>query len=291
MLDGLVRDKRFDEYYATIVDALGYAPLEVIERDPTIINSHLLSTLFTMLASSLSYLRFMEVTEEQPAYLAGYSIGEFTALHIAGCYDFQHLVSLIKERSSIIHDCMQQTPGSMLGVIGIAQAPIEAVVSQLQDEGYQIYISNFNCSGQYSLAGGNEAVKIALERIAPLKPQRLLELPVAGPWHCPLLADAQTGIAEQLRRCNWKKPSLPVIDNVTGQFLPDDVESIKEQLIKQVTSPVLWDVGIKTLISQDCNRLIEVGYGNVLTKFGFFIDRSVSFSQFYRDERAVAATS
>ncbi len=284
MLNGLLSNKRFDEYYATIVDALGYAPLEAIECNPTVINSHLLSTLLTMLASSLSYFRYLETTEERPAFLAGYSIGEFTALHIAGCYDFAHLVSLIKERSAIINESMQRTPGAMLGVIGIPAEKLQVMVAQLQEEGQPIYISNFNCANQYSLAGGKEAVKTALERIAPLKPQRLLELPVAGAWHCPLLADAQIEIAAQLQKCNWNKPNIPVIDNVTGELLSDNVESIKEQLVKQVVSPVLWDKGVKTLISQGCDRLIEVGYGNVLTKFGFFIDRSVDFSCFYGGE-------
>lgn len=288
MLDGLVANKRFDEYYATIVDALGYAPVEAIERDPAMINNHLLSTLMTMLASSLSYFRFLEVSEEQPSFFAGYSIGEFTALHLAGCYDFPHLVSMIKERSSIINECMQPTPGGMIGVVGLPLGQLEPVVAQLQKEAYPIYFSNMNCAGQYSLAGSKEAIKVALERIAPLKPQSLRELPVAGPWHSPLLEKAQTRIADQLRRANWKKPNIPVIDNVTGAFLPDDLEAIKEQMIQQVTSPVLWDAGVKTLISHGCQRLIEVGYGNVLTKFGFFIDRSVTFSTFYGDERVAA---
>ncbi len=289
MLDGLIGNKKFDEYYAAIVDAVGYAPLEALERDPALINSHLLSTLLTMLASALSHLRFVEVEGRQPDYFAGYSIGEFTALHAAGCFDFAHLVSLVKIRSAIIDECTEKTPGAMLGVVGIGLAQVESVVDALQKDGEQIYISNFNCAGQYSLAGSKTGVKEALARLALLKPKRLLELPVAGAWHCPLLNEAQIRIAEHLHQCQWQLPKIPVIDNVTGELLADDVESIKEQLIKQVTAPVRWDTGIKTLIRLGCDNLVEVGYGNVLTKFGFFINRDASFTAYYGDERLEAA--
>ncbi len=289
MLDGLIPNKRFDEYYSSVVDAVGFAPLEAMERDPSLVNGHSLSTLLTMLASALSYLRFVEVEGKFPDYLAGYSIGEFTALHAAGCFDFAHLVSLIKVRSVIIEETTQKIPGSMLGVVGIGLAPVEGVVKDLQQEGHRIYISNFNCAGQYSLSGTKDGVQEALARLAPLKPKRLLELPVAGPWHCPLLDEAKVKIAAHLRQCDWKEPQVPVIDNVTGELLPKDVAQIKEQVIEQVTAPVKWDTGIKTLIRLGTDRLVEVGYGNVLTKFGFFIDRNANFSAYYGDERVEAA--
>lgn len=289
MLDGLIPNEKFDEYYASIVDAVGFAPLEAMERDPSLVNSHSLSTLLTMLASALSYLRFVEVEGKPPDYLAGYSIGEFTALHSAGCFDFSHLVSLIKVRSAIIEETMEKTPGAMLGVVGIGLAPVENVVKDLQEEGHRIWISNFNCAGQYSLSGTREGVQAALARLSPLKPKRLLELPVAGAWHCPLLDDAKVKIGAHLRQCDWKEPQIPVIDNVTGELLPDDVAAIKEQVIKQVTAPVKWDAGIKTLIGLGTGRLVEVGYGNILTKFGFFIDRNAAFSAYYGDERVQAA--
>ena len=288
MLDGLIPNKKFDEYYASIVDAIGFAPLEGMERDPSLVNGHSLSTLLTMLASALSYQRYVEVEGKLPDYLAGYSIGEFTALHAAGCFDFAHLVSLIKVRTTIIEETTKKTPGSMLGVVGIGLTAVEGVVNDLQKEGHRIYISNFNCAGQYSLSGTKESIAEALTRLAPLKPKRLLELPVAGPWHCPMLEDAQAKIAEHLRQCDWKKPHVPVIDNVTGELLPDDVDAIKEQVIKQVTAPVKWDTGIKTLVKLGCDRFVEVGYGNVLTKFGFFIDRNANFSTYYGDERVEA---
>jgi [acyl-carrier-protein] S-malonyltransferase len=290
MLDGLIPNKKFDDYYACIVDAIGFAPLEAMQRDPSLVNSHSLSTLLTMLASALSYLKFVDVQGKLPDYLAGYSIGEFTALHAAGCFDFAHLVSLIKVRSSIIDETLQSTPGSMLGIVGTGLAAVETVVNELTSEGHKIYISNYNCAGQYSLSGSHEGIKEALVRLAVLKPKRLLELPVAGPWHCPLLSEAQLKIADHLRNCDWKEPQIPVIDNVTGELLPNDVAGIKEQVIKQVTAPVKWDTGIKTLVKLGCNRFVEVGYGNVLTKFGFFIDRNADFSHYYGDDRVETAS-
>lgn len=285
MLDGLVASKKFDDYYSSIVDAVGYSPIEAMKRDPSLVNSHLLSTLLTFLASALSYLRFKEVENVEPDYLAGYSIGQFTALYAAGCYDFAHLVEIIRVRSSLIDKCTAGQPGAMLGVVGLMLDPVKDVVARLADNGQRIWISNFNCTGQYTLSGTREAIRAAFEILAPMKPKRLIELPVAGAWHCPLLEDAQSEIYRHLLSCDWQAPAIPVIDNVTGEFLPQSVDEIKEQVRKQVTHPVLWDKGIKTLIASGCGRFVEIGHGNVLTKFGFFIDRNAEFTSFYGAER------
>lgn len=287
MLSGLMAHGRFDEYYSVIAEALGYDPLDAIKRDPSLINGHFLSTMFTLLSSSLSYLTFLRLEKRDADYLAGYSIGQFTALHAAGCYEFKHLVELIRVRSSIIDRCLEKTPGAMLGVVGIMLDPINEIVNELQADGHRVYISNFNCAGQYSLSGTPQAIKAAMEAIAPLKPKRLIELPVAGAWHCPLLDDAKDEIADHVRRSHWNMPRIPVIDNVTGDFLPADINGIKEQVIMQVTHPVRWDAGIRTLLSHGCSNFVEVGYGNVLTKFGFFIDRSADFSSFFAGETLV----
>ncbi len=158
----------------------------------------------------------------------------------------------------------------MLGVVGIGLAPVEGVVKDLQQEGHRIYISNYNCAASIRFPEPSEGVQEALARLAPLKPKRLLELPVAGPWHCPLLDEAKVKIAAHLRQCDWKEPQVPVIDNVTGELLPTDVALIKEQVIEQVTAPVKWDTGIKTLIRLGTDRLVEVGYGKCLDQIWFF---------------------
>lgn len=288
MLDGLIQNRNFNEYYAIVSEAVGYSPLVALQRDPSLVNDHLLSNVLTVLASALSYSSYLEAESPRADFFAGYSIGEYTALYAAGCFDFAELVFLIKERATIIDESTKKTPGAMLGVVGIGLPAVEAVVNEIRQQGQRIYVSNFNCAGQYSLSGTKDSIAEALARLALLKPKRLLELPVAGPRHCPLLADAEVEIAKHFRKRDWKKPQVPVIDNVTGELLPDDVDAIKEQVIKEVTSPVRWDTGIKTLVKLGCDRFVEVGYGNVLTKFGFFIDRHADFSAYYGDQRVGA---
>lgn len=283
MLDGLTTKEQFQKYYPIVSEALGFCPLEALERDPLLVNDHVLSNVLTVFASALSFCEFSEVKKEKPDFYAGYSIGEYTALYAAGCFDFAELISLIKMRATIIEE--STIPGAMLGVIGIGLPAIEAVVNELMQQGQRIYVSNYNCAGQYSLSGTKDSIAEALERLTALKPKRLLQLPVSGPRHCPLLEEAQHAIAKHFRQSKWKRPRVPVIDNVTGELLPDDVDAIKEQVIKEITSPVRWDTCIRTLIKLGCNRFIEVGYGNVLTKFGFFIDRNADFSTYYGDSR------
>lgn len=284
MLDGYLADKSFDDYYGAIVEELGYAPIEEIGKYPDKFNSHLLSSLFTILASKISLERFFRAGGQKPDYLAGYSVGQFMALHAAGCFDFPYLVKLTKLRSTLLDECALSTPGAMLGVIGIGLAPVEALVNELQQAGESIYISNINCVGQYSLAGSKTAIKIAMDKLAEFNPKRLIELPVAGAWHCPLVEEAGRKFLDYLQACDWKEPQIPVINNVTGELLPEKPADMKEQLVKHVTSCVKWDAGVKTLVKLGCERFVEVGYGNVLTKFGFFIDRNADFSAYCGDE-------
>ncbi|PZM81616.1 MAG: hypothetical protein DKT66_20670 [Candidatus Melainabacteria bacterium] len=288
MLDGYFADKSFDDYYGVIVDELGYAPLEAVEKNPESFNSHLLSSLFTILASKLSLERFLKAGLEKPEYFAGYSVGQFMAMHAASCFDFPFLVKLTNARSTFLDECAQSTPGAMLAIVGPALPDIEPVITALQQAGEEIFISNINCLGQYSLAGSKQAVKLAMEKLAEFSPKRLQELPVAGAWHCPLVAAAGQKFSAYLESCDWKAPLVPVINNVTGELLPIEITAQKKELVSHVTSAVQWSAGVKTLVNLGCDRFVEVGYGNVLTKFGFFIDRHAEFSAYCGDELAKA---
>lgn len=289
MLDGHKGAKKFNEYYAIVSDIIGYAPLEVLKDDPSKINSNLMSSMLTVLASSISYDRFLESKKQVPDYLSGYSIGQLTSLFLSGCFDFEHLVFLIKTRAGIVGQCVTGTPHAMLAVIGVLQAPLEQFVSELQAEGLPLYISNFNCGGQYSLAGTRESIETAKSRIAVLDPKMLVEIPVEYAWHCPLVEAAEQPIAEFLKGCDWRLPEIPVVNCETGELFPNDVELIKKQFLKQLANPVRWDKSVKTLINEGCSRLVEVGYGNMLTKFGFFIDRSIQHEPYYGEKVALCA--
>jgi len=287
MLDAYIGTREFDELYPVICNAVGYAPLQSIGDDPSLINTNLLSSILTVLASCLAWKRFNEESKAIPDAVAGYSVGQLTALHVAGCFDFPELAQLVALRARLMDDCFRSSAGAMLAVIGLPQKTLEDICCRLQSEGHSVWISNFNCLGQYSLSGTREAITAAQTLAAEQKPKKLLELPVSGAWHSPLLKQCQPSFGDHLKNHHWHSPRIPVIDNVTGDFLPDDAELIKEQLVKHLTHPVRWETGIKTLISQGYAQFIEIGYGNVLTKFGFFLDRTATFESFCGDTRTV----
>jgi [acyl-carrier-protein] S-malonyltransferase len=129
-------------------------------------------------------------------------------------------------------------------------------------------------------------VALARDRIQNLKPKKVTYLPVSGAWHCSLLDQAADSFKAYLQDIPLNRQERPVIDNVTGDFLPGPGPELKKQLALHLSAPVQWAKGIKTLIAHGSNEFIEVGYGNTLTKFGFFIDRSVRHRSFAPLEEA-----
>lgn len=289
MLDKYASMPEFRAHYNVVADALGFSPIETFKSEPTVVNRNGVSSLLTVLASKLAYLRYLESGAAPGDFFTGYSVGQYTALHIAGCFDFEHLVQIVSKRSHLMDRCFEQKQGSMLAIAGVPQVKIDELLTAMAVEGFEIWISNYNCFGQYSLAGTKAAIAETLKRAVALEPKRLVELPVGGAWHCPLLNDSMNDFDSFLQPLQWDLPKSPVINNVTGEFMPDSIEPMKKELVKHLSHPVRWEGGIKTLIAAGCTTFTEVGYGNVLTKFGFFIDRSLDFTSFSGEAQAVCA--
>ena len=281
MLEGLRHHKSFKDRYNIVCDGLGFDPLKLIAAgNECLINENAVSSLLTVLASVISLDEWFS-DNEKPRSVAGYSVGQWTALYAAGAVTFEQLVSIIIQRASFMDECCTENPGAMMAVIGVSPVSLSVFCEGLRNEGYDIIISNFNCYGQYSLAGKKASIDVALVRIADLKPKKCIKLPTNGAWHCHLLQPAAIKFKMYLEMYRFSKFEYPVIDNVNGKFLPSEKEALLEQLSRHVSNPVQWETGLKTLIEYGCKKFVEVGYGNTLTKFGFFADRSVEHSTFY----------
>jgi [acyl-carrier-protein] S-malonyltransferase len=270
----------FPERYALVCAALGVDVAQALEEQGEVfLNRNAVSSLLTVLVSSLAYDQWY-AQHGPPQWLAGYSVGQWTALYAAGVVEFAPLVALVAQRAALMDACTARHPGGMVSVIGLAEGVVATAVQQLQAEGYQVSISTYNCLGQYSLAVAADALEPTLAWLRALGPRRLLVLPVAGPWHSPLLAGAEAGFAAYLEPLVQRLPQLPVVDNVTGDLLPLELPAFRQQLVRQIRAPVRWHQGMTTLIGLGCRTFVELGYGRVLTKFGFFIDRSVHHEAF-----------
>ena len=283
MLDGVCKATAFAERYALVCDALGEDVLDgLTTQKSNFLNRNEVSSLLTVLVSTLSYdLWQKQGSFARASYLAGYSVGQWTALYAAGALSFEMLVKVVKTRALIMNRCLEDTPSGMIAVIGLSESAITLVVQKLQDEGYFVELTNFNCLGQYSLAASAQALQPTVATLQALSPKKVVVLPVAGAWHSSLLRPAEGEFAAFLSTVELAPLRLPVVDNVTGGLLPTSPDQIKIQLTKHLSHPVLWQKGIETLIDQGCEHFIEVGYGKLLTKFGFFINRSYRHLSFY----------
>ena len=282
MLEGVRALPGFAAGFALVADALGSSPLdEIAAGHADYLNQNRVTALLTLLASSLSLDRFHEKTGGRADFVAGYSVGQWTALYAAGACSFEQLVAVVARRSALMDACFAETTGAMLAVIGLKVEVLENVCAGLRAKSQRVWVSNYNCVGQYTLAGTADAVAVAETAIAELKPRKMARVPVSGAWHSPLLADANAGFHAYLATVPLAPATLPVIDNVTGALLPSERPALDLHLARHLDHPVLWEQGIKTLLGKGARRFVEIGYGNVLTKFGFFIDRSVEHQAFY----------
>lgn len=284
MLEGVRNLPAFGVRYPLVCGALGFDPLQRALEDPAVINENAVSSLLTVLTSSLSLDAFKaEMGAQSPIAVAGYSIGQWSALYAAGSIDFQTLINVSKRRADFMDDCFRSVDGGMLAVIGLDEQRVADALQHVRTatSDSSLWISNYNCAGQYSVAGTATMIAAAEKHLATLSPKKLFRLPVSGAWHCPLLERAATGFREFLASVSFAPPAIPVIDNVTGNFLPATPSGMAEQLAQHLDHAVRWVDGVRTLVRVGATSLVEIGFGNTLTKFGFFVDRSVQHSCFY----------
>ena len=194
-----------------------------------------------------------------PSFVAGHSLGEYTALLAAGVFDFTTAVRLARERGRLMHEAGRKQPGAMSAIMGLDEAKL-AEVCKTSDT----VMANINSSGQIVISGPAENIKKAMELATAAGASRAVPLQVSGAFHSPLMQTAVEGMTKYLEAAAFKKPSLPVIGNVTALPLATP-EDVKTELKKQLTSPVQWIRTIEYMSRQGVTEFIEIGPGRVLS--------------------------
>jgi [acyl-carrier-protein] S-malonyltransferase len=204
-----------------------------------------------------------------PAFIAGHSLGEYTALAVAGVFDFSTAVYLARERGRLMHEAGLARPGSMAAIIGMDEAPLAEICRETDT-----WIANINCPGQLVISGDinnlNRATELAKEKGA----QRAIPLQVSGAFHTPLMQPAFDGMSRAIARLSFKEPSIPVIGNTTAQPLAT-AESVKKELLDQLCNCVQWQRSVEYMIDKGVTTFIEIGPGRVLTGLIRRINRDV----------------
>ena len=201
------------------------------------------------------------MTIETPAMVAGHSLGEFSALVACGALKFEDALLLVSARAQAMQAACEANPGAMAAVLGL---PDEKVVEicEAQESGV-VVAANFNCPGQIVISGEMEAVDAACAAMKEAGARRALRLPVGGAFHSPLMAPAAEYLKEAILKTEFHNPFCPIYQNVTAKA-EKNPDFIRENLLKQLTSPVRWTQTVQNMIADGANEFYEFGPGDVL---------------------------
>lgn len=225
-----------------------------------------------ILTMSYAIFKLMEQKGIKADYMAGLSLGEYSALCASGAMDFEETVSLVRKRGRFMTEAVPSGVGAMSAVMNMEEEIIKEALEEASTETELAMIANYNAPGQIVIAGHLPAIERAEKILAEKGAKRVIRLNVSGPFHTSLLKPASEKLETELNNISINEPKVPVITNLTGDIVSD----IKETLVKQVMSPVKWEQSIKKLIENGVDTFIELGPGKTLSSFVKKIDRSVN---------------
>jgi [acyl-carrier-protein] S-malonyltransferase len=194
-----------------------------------------------------------------PAFVAGHSLGEYTALAASNVLDFATTVYLARERGRLMYEAGLKNPGGMVAIIGLDEASLAEVCKETDTR-----IANFNCPGQLVISGAMENLPKAAELAQAKGASRIVPLQVSGAFHTPLMQTAKEGLSEIIANLDFRDPSVPIIANVTAEPLTTG-KQVKTELVEQLCNGVQWQRSIEYMINNGVSTFIEIGPGRVLS--------------------------
>lgn len=260
--------------FAEASDALGYDLWALVQNGPAEDLNQTHRTQPALLTASVAIWRvWQEQGGEQPAVLAGHSLGEYSALVCAGVIDFKEAVKLVELRGQLMQEAVPAGVGAMSAIIGLDNDAIAKACEEAA-EGQVVSPVNFNSPGQVVIAGNKEAVERANVLCKEAGAKRALPLPVSVPSHCELMKPAADKLAVALENLEFAAPSVPVINNA-DVATETDPAAIKQALVKQLYGPVRWTESVELMAEEGIEQLLEMGPGKVLTGLTKRINRAL----------------
>lgn len=229
-----------------------------------------------ILTHSIAVLRVLEekFPSYTPAYTAGHSVGEFSALVASGAISFQDGLKLVRERGRLMHEAGVNDPGGMSAVLGMNIESVEQVLNQASDGGASsVWIANDNCPGQVVISGEEAGLTEIGNRLSAAGAKKVVRLAVSIPAHTPLMAQVQDEFRQILEGTLVSNPVTPIVGNVYASLL-NTAEEIRDELSEQLTSRVRWTESIQMITSKGVKIYFELGPGSVLSGLMRRIDRT-----------------
>lgn len=200
------------------------------------------------------------MTKLRPDMVAGHSLGEFSALVIAGALDMGDGLRLVSERALAMQEACELQPGTMAAVLGLADDKVAEVCAGVEDV---VVAANYNCPGQVVISGSMSGVELACKALKEAGAKRALKLPVGGAFHSPLMQPAAERLQKAIMDTTFYAPIFPIYQNVSARA-EENKDVIKRQLLEQLTSPVRWTQSVQQMIADGANEFYEFGPGDVL---------------------------
>lgn len=277
MLGDLVADyPSILDTFAKASQVLGYNLWDVVQNDEAKLNQTQVTQPALLAASYALFTVLKQKGVALPDFMAGHSLGEYSALVCAGVIDFADAIKLVEARGEFMQQAVPVGTGAMYAIIGLDDDKVVESCAKAQQESQEVVSAvNFNSPGQVVIAGTTAAAKLAADYCKEQGAKRALPLAVSVPSHCALMKPAAEKLAQMLESMAFLAPNVAVVNNVDVAY-PSDPQAIKAALIQQLYSPVRWTETIVYLSEQGITDLSEIGPGKVLTGLVKRIDKSMN---------------
>jgi [acyl-carrier-protein] S-malonyltransferase len=249
--------------FAEASQALGYDLWALCQQGPLELLNQTDKTQPAILAASIALWRlWLAEGGARPAFVAGHSLGEYSALVAAQSLGFADALKLVERRGQLMQEAVPAGQGAMAAILGLDDAQVMAACAEAE-LGEVVSAVNFNAPGQVVIAGSAAAVERAISACKARGAKRAMPLPVSVPSHCALMRPAAERFAQSIADISWQAPQIPLVQNVSAQVVVD-LETLKRDLLAQLYKPVRWVETIQCLAAQGVTDLLECGPGKVL---------------------------
>ncbi|MDQ6975607.1 MAG: ACP S-malonyltransferase [Mariprofundaceae bacterium] len=275
LLDMVAQEAVVRTCFEQASDVLGYGMLALIANNP---DGRLNQTEYTqavLLTASTALFRLWQQRKGITPYcVAGHSLGEYSALVAAGSLAFSDAVALVAYRGQVMNAALPVGMGKMVAVLNLTRDVVHGICKEASNDQHQVWLANDNCPGQLVIAGHVAAVDRAMLACKAAKARRVLPLSVSVPSHTPLMQPAADAMAIKLQETIMHRPKYPLWRNVDARPTCD-VETIRNGLVNQLTSPVQWTDCIRKMLASGVTSAVEMGAGKVLTGLVRRIDKTI----------------
>lgn len=223
-----------------------------------------------LVTTSLAMARTAEAAGLKSDVTAGLSLGEYSAIAFAGGMNDRDAIYAVRQRGIFMQEAVPVGEGAMAAVLGMTGEQVEQGISGIEG----VSIANYNCPGQIVITGASEGIKQAEKVLKEQGAKRIVLLNVSGPFHSPLLKNAEMKLNEVLEKIHIHPLRIPYVNNVTAEYITD-IMKIQPLLVSQITSSVRWQQSVERMIEDGVDTFVEIGPGKTLTGFLRKINRSV----------------